>query len=389
MAMDAATSRRAWLPALASVLAAGCATTPPPLCSGAGLAVRADFAQARLTSCTIGPDGRIAAHIAPEIEPVNPSPWYAFKVAGAHAGATVDLRYAVAGHRYHPWVRQPHGDWQRLDAASVRVAGGAAEIRLPASRRPLLVAAQPFSAPADIVRPWERLAAQGRLAAQTAGTTHDGRPVRLFLHRPAQPQGLVVLLARQHPPEISGARAFDALAARLLDASPQARRLRARYAMMFVPLANPDGLARGNWRGNAAGVDLNRDWGPFTQPETRALGTRVAALAADIAPALLLDLHSTRRNVLYAHPLHFTPNATTEAFIAAFTATGPGAGWPVVRRHQDNGGSAEAFKAWTWEALRQPSITFEVSDSATPQEAAAIGRAAADALFATLVPETR
>jgi hypothetical protein len=100
-------------------------------------------------------------------------------------------------------------------------------------------------------------------------------------------------------------------------------------------------------------------------------------------------MHSTRRSVLYAHPADFTPNDRTEGFIAAFTATPEGAGWPVVRRHQDRGGSPGAFKAWTWEALRTPSITFEVSDSATPEEAAAIGRAAAEAILATLVPETR
>jgi hypothetical protein len=32
--------------------------------------------------------------------------------------------------------------------------------------------------------------------------------------------------------------------------------------------ANPDGVDKGHWRLNDGGVDLNRDWGPFTQPET-------------------------------------------------------------------------------------------------------------------------
>ena len=38
-----------------------------------------------------------------------------------------------------------------------------------------------------------------------------------------------------------------------------------------VPLANPDGVEQGHWRHNAQGVDLNRDWDRFQQPETRAL----------------------------------------------------------------------------------------------------------------------
>jgi murein tripeptide amidase MpaA len=365
-------------------VAAGCAGRPAALCSGAGLAVRADFAQARLSACSVAPDGRIAARVAPETAPVNPSPWYAFAIEGARGGATVSLAYDSARHRYHPWVRERRGAWRRLPDAAVASAGADAEIRLPPSRGPLVVAAQPFPDPAEILGAWERRAARGAVRAETAGKSVDGRPVRLFLHRPPRPEGLVVLIARQHPPEISGGLAFDALAARLLDASPEARAFRARHAILFAPLMNPDGLARGHWRGNAAGADLNRDWGPFAQPETRGVAGRVAALVQAGGPALLLDLHSTRRNVLYAHPLDFAPNAATEGFLAAFGATDAGRGWPVLRRHQDRGGSPGAFKAWTWEALRQPSITFEVADSATPEQAAAIGRAAADAIIATL-----
>lgn len=372
-----------------ALAAGGCATAVPPACRGAGLSVRADFAQARLGACTVGPDGRIAARIAPETSPVNPSPWYAFEVRGAGRGASLTLAYDTASHRYHPWVREGRaGSWRRLPDDAVTVRDGAAEIRLPPSRAPLLVAAQPFPDPAGILRPWERLAARGVLSAQTAGRSLEGRALRVYLSRPARPEGLIVLVARQHPPEIPGALAFDALAARLLDNSPEMRALRARHAILVVPLMNPDGIARGHWRGNAAGADLNRDWGPFTQPETRAVAARVAALAGEFGPALMLDLHSTRRNVLYAHPEEFGPGHVSEAFLAAFTATPEGRGWPVVRRHEDRGGSPGAFKAWTWEALRQPSITFEVADSATPEEAAAIGRAAARAILSALAPET-
>ncbi|MFN3288217.1 MAG: M14 family zinc carboxypeptidase, partial [Sphingomonadaceae bacterium] len=334
-------------------------------------------------------DGRIAARIAPETAPINPSPWYAFQVRGAGQGASLTLAYDTASHRYHPWVREGRaGPWRRLADDAVTVRDGVAEIRLPPSRAPLLVAAQPFPDPAGILRPWERMAARGVLRAETAGRSVEGRAVRLYVSRPARPQGLIVLVARQHPPEISGALAFDALAARLLDASPEMRALRARYVILFAPLMNPDGIARGHWRGNAAGADLNRDWGPFAQPETRAVAARIAALAREHGPALMLDLHSTRRHVLYAHPVEFGPGHVSEAFLAAFTATPEGRGWPIVRRHEDRGGSPGAFKAWTWEALRQPSITFEVADSATPEEAATIGRAAARAILSALGLET-
>ena len=36
-------------------------------------------------------------------------------------------------------------------------------------------------------------------------------------------------------------------------------------------MPNPDGVDSGYWRHNSNGVDLNRDWIEFTQPETKAI----------------------------------------------------------------------------------------------------------------------
>src|SRR3546814_6550764 len=51
--------------------------------------------------------------------------------------------------------------------------------------------------------------------------------------------------------------------------SPLARDFRERTLVIVLPLLNPDGVVEGNWRGNINGQDLNRDWGPFSQSETR------------------------------------------------------------------------------------------------------------------------
>jgi hypothetical protein len=55
---------------------------------------------------------------------------------------------------------------------------------------------------------------------------------------------------------------------------------------IFIPFANPDGLMAGR-RVNGHNVDLNRDFGPFTQPESRA----VASVYSQWRPHLYLDLH--------------------------------------------------------------------------------------------------
>ncbi|MEP1094082.1 MAG: M14 family zinc carboxypeptidase [Cyclobacteriaceae bacterium] len=44
---------------------------------------------------------------------------------------------------------------------------------------------------------------------------------------------------------------------------------REKFNLYVFPLINPDGADLGNWRHNANGVDLNRDWQDFTQPETQ------------------------------------------------------------------------------------------------------------------------
>jgi murein tripeptide amidase MpaA len=41
------------------------------------------------------------------------------------------------------------------------------------------------------------------------------------------------------------------------------------FNIYTFPFINPDGVDMGNWRHNANGVDLNRDWVDFTQPETQ------------------------------------------------------------------------------------------------------------------------
>ncbi len=55
---------------------------------------------------------------------------------------------------------------------------------------------------------------------------------------------------------------------------------------VFVPAVNPDGLALGV-RFDSTGADLNRDWGRFSRPETRA----VAEFVTRWKPHVLIDAH--------------------------------------------------------------------------------------------------
>lgn len=136
------------------------------------------------------------------------------------------------------------------------------------------------------------------------GTSADGIP--LTVHRPASARAEVVILAAIHGDEAE----TTVVVSEAMRCLPQGE-LRAAVILC----ANPDGLLRGT-RGNARGVDLNRNFPtsnwkpdpvfyksrandardialspgaePASEPETRAL----LALLAELQPRAVVSLHS-------------------------------------------------------------------------------------------------
>ena len=100
----------------------GCATAPQAIayCSANGYAFHTDFPGAALYACNEGEQGPELV-IAPEFAPINPSPWYAYRItalqpSGAPQAVTITQRYIHGQHRYRPWMRQAGEQWQLLPA---------------------------------------------------------------------------------------------------------------------------------------------------------------------------------------------------------------------------------------------------------------------------------
>jgi protein MpaA len=108
-----------------------------------------------------------------------------------------------------------------------------------------------------------------------AGRSVQGRPIALFTSRPSHAVLKVLVVGDVHGDEAAGVR----IARRLIAAPPPAR-----TELLVAPTINPDGVAAGT-RGNARGVDLNRNFpfrwrplgggeysgpGPLSEPESRA-----------------------------------------------------------------------------------------------------------------------
>lgn len=159
------------------------------------------------------------------------------------------------------------------------------------------------------------------------------------------------------------------------------RELRDRFQIVVFPLLNPDGVALGHWRANLGGTDLNRDWGQFSQPETLAVKRWLDGLPTDVRLALMLDFHSTRRNLFYVQGDEASDHENR--FLAAWL-TGKEAALPdypfTIERRDANPGSGTA-KNWFHATYRIPAFTYEVGDDTDP----AATRRAAQAL-ATALP---
>ena len=109
-----------------------------------------------------------------------------------------------------------------------------------------------------------------------------------------------MVLSRQHPPEVTGWLAMKAFVETLCDENELADKFRNEYNIFVVPCVNPDGVDNGHWRHGSGGIDLNRDWEDFNQPETKAVRKFIQSKIADDGKFYFaIDFHSTFQDIYY------------------------------------------------------------------------------------------
>ncbi len=339
-----------------------------------------DFEGASRSACYVEDERTISILITPEhLPPINPSPWYAFRYTAADGGKlTVNVRYMGASHRYAPKWRG-NGDPATLSVA-VAKDGNAVSITLPPGEG--IVSGQPLMTAAYYEKLLGQIAKEGRGNRVVLGYSHDARPVEAVRLGNADAPRLVILLGRQHPPEVTGAVGMDAFALAIARLAGSGAIDRKQYQFLIVPLLNPDGVARGHWRANLGGVDLNRDWGVFSQPETRAVRDWLSQLPASVRPAVMLDFHSTNRNLVYVQGKEATPQG--QRFLTAWLGRKENAfeGYPFSIEPRDASPGSGTTKNWFNATYGIPAYTYEVGDES---DMSAI-RSAAEALAQEMIP---
>lgn len=351
-----------------------------------GIGFATNFAGARLGRISRTSDSDFVAVVKPENAPINNSPWYAFKV-WSRTRRTIRLHLAYDGgdHRYTPTISHDGTHWRRLESSRVERerATGNATIWLDVGRDTLWVAARQLFT-ADRVRSWEdSLARLPFVRLDVIGTSTQGRPLRRLTIGEGK-EGQILVIGRQHPPEVAGAWALEGFVRQLTTQTPLAESFRQRFRVQVVALVNPDGVEGGHWRHNAGGVDLNRDWFSFNQPETRAVRDAFLQSVGSPAEALFgLDFHSTWSDVFYTldSTVAVRSPLLTERWIQQIEESIPG----FTPRVEPSNLESPIFKSWFVRQFGAPAVTYEMGDGVGEQRAENIGAIAAEQLMKLLL----
>src|SRR5699024_2616728 len=222
--------------------------------------------------------------IEPERHPINNSPWYAFKVwSNTPKTIHLQLTYKHGDHRYRPRLSKDREHWYPIDADNINTdTSGRATLTLDLDEEPLWVSAQELITSKNMQQWADSIANNTSALLDTIGQSHQQRPIlKLTIGKAPsdQRQGVLVITSRQHPPEVTGEIASKEFIETLLEDDKLAQEFRQQFEVWAYPIVNPDGVDLGQWRNNAGGNDLNRDWKNFNQPETKSIHDDLAPLA--------------------------------------------------------------------------------------------------------------
>jgi hypothetical protein len=264
------------------------------------------FDGARLNECTQINDSTFTVLITPENIPINSSPWYSFRVVSKDVRAVyINIKYKGVRHRYQPKLSYDCINWDLISDENVVYDSDTMGVQI----KHLIKADTTWFSAQELensdmnIKYWSDRLADSDFNLVNIGETPLGkRMIMLDIYKGEKKNmPVIAVLGRQHPPEISGFYAMKAFVDRIMEDDELAKEFRSKYRTIVFPMINPDGVDLGHWRHNTGGIDLNRDWGIYNQPEVRMVADRIVYESkrnkADVV--LGIDFHSTHRDIYY------------------------------------------------------------------------------------------
>ena len=358
--------------------------------SKSGVYFSNDFQGARLNAVKQLNDSTFILSIWPENEPINSSPFYAFKIWGETSkNVFLEFDYPTGyEHRYVPKILTDE-NWMIADSISFQQSEENSVLRLVLDNKAKIVSGQELNS-SDTVYQWVENLIEGKadfVSFKEIGKTKLNRPFKVIdinkNHSKDKP--IVVFTTRQHPPEVTGYFAFQSFITNILEESELSSAFLEKYRILAFPLMNPDGVDLGHWRHNSGGVDLNRDWSKYNQKEIKNTVNFITKTLKKNNSELVLgiDFHSTYYDVFYTNEERASttmPNFLDEWFMGLENNI------PNYKVNEQASNSKQPVsKGWFLNAHMAVGVTFEIVDNTPRDRIRLIGKEAAKSMMNFMV----
>ena len=358
--------------------------------SKSGVYFSNDFQGARLNAVKQLNDSTFILSIWPENEPINSSPFYAFKIWGKTSkNVFLEFDYPTGyEHRYVPKILTDE-NWMIADSISFQQSEEKSVLRLVLDNKAKIVSGQELNS-SDTVYQWVENLIEGKadfVRFKEIGKTKLNRPFKVIdiNKNNSKNKPIVVFTTRQHPPEVTGYFAFQSFITNILEESELSSAFLEKYRILAFPLMNPDGVDLGHWRHNSGGVDLNRDWSKYNQKEIKNTVNFITKTLKKNNSELVLgiDFHSTYYDVFYTNEERASttmPNFLDEWFMGLENNV------PNYKVNEQASNSKQPVsKGWFLNAHMAVGVTFEIGDNTPRDRIRLIGKEAAKSMMNFMV----
>ncbi|MFM9031947.1 MAG: M14 family zinc carboxypeptidase [Opitutaceae bacterium] len=169
-----------------------------------------------------------------------------------------------AGPWYRPVFSRDGERWSHVTEAGWDAERNELRLTLPAGAERLWLAHIPLYPTERALALIEEVRRSPHARVEVLGKTVLRRPLHLVrvtdATKPDAAKKVIWMQARQHAWEADTSRILEGALRFAVSGDPAAARLREDNVLLFVPMLNPDAVARGEVRFNVNGFDPNRHW---------------------------------------------------------------------------------------------------------------------------------